>query len=394
MKTLYLECHNGAAGDMLLAALYELCPDRSAALALLNSLGLDGHGVQYEAESATDHAVTGTHMHVMVHGCEEGHNHHEQPNHQGLEDIYAVLDGLHASAWVREQAKAVYRAIADAESAVHAQAVDQVHFHELGALDAVADVAGFCALLELLGPDRIACSPVAVGSGQVHCAHGVLPVPAPATVRLLEGVSITTGVCPGELCTPTGAALLQHFAQDFGPMPSMRLLRSGVGFGGKRFEETLNAVRAFWGEGSAPEGETVTELSCNLDDMTGEAIAFAVDRLLAAGALDAWTTPITMKKGRPAVTLSCLCMSADTLALTQQLLRHTTTLGVRQTQHLRFSLERRQELILTPHGPVRLKIASGFGVTRQKAEFDDLAAIAKSQDLSLEQVRSDCLKGL
>ena len=384
MKLLYLECNMGAAGDMLMAALLELLPAPAAFLDTMNSLGLPG--VQVSAEPAIKCGISGTHVSVHVHGHEEDehlHDHHHHP-HSTMADICHGIDHLTVSQWVKDRAKAVYGRTAAAESAVPGRPVEAVHFHEVGAWDAVADVVGVCLAMEQLAPDQVIVSPVHVGSGHVKCAHGLLPVPAPATALLLRDVPIYGGEIRGELCTPTGAALLTEFADSFGSLPIMSIKRIGYGMGTKDFERA-NCVRAFWGE-TAAEQEEIMELSCNLDDMTGEAVGFAMERLLEAGALDAFTTAIGMKKSRPGIMLTCICHPEDTAAMTQLILRHTTTLGVRQKSCRRTRLERRIETVETPYGPIRLKVAEGFGITKSKPEYEDVAKAAREYDISLEEV--------
>ena len=384
MKLLYLECNMGAAGDMLMASLLELLPDPAAFLDTLNSLGLPG--VQVSAEPAVKCGISGTHVAVHIHGHEEDehlHDHHHH-HHSTMADICHAIDHLTVSQWVKDRAKAVYGRIAAAESAVHGQPVEAVHFHEVGAWDAVTDVVGVCLAMEQLAPDRVIVSPIHVGSGHVKCAHGLLPVPAPATALLLRDVPIYGGEIRGELCTPTGAALLTEFADSFGPLPIMSTKRIGYGMGTKDFERA-NCVRAFWGE-TAAEQEEIMELSCNLDDMTGEAVGFAMEQLFVAGALDAFTTAIGMKKSRPGIMLTCICRPEDTAAMTQLILRHTTTLGVRQKSCRRTKLERRIETVETPYGPIRLKVAEGVGITKSKPEYEDMAKAAREHDISLEEV--------
>ena len=386
MRIIYLDCSMGAAGDMLMAALYELLDDKAAFLRRMAALELPG--IEISAEPAVKCGVTGTHMRVLVHGEEEGHDHcreHEHHHHTGLHEIERRLAHLDLPAAVRDDALAVYRSIADAESRVHGTPVDAIHFHEVGTLDALADVVGVCLLMHLLAPDAVYASPVHVGSGQVKCAHGILPVPAPATALLLTGIPIYSADIRGELCTPTGAALLRHFVTKFGPMPVMRLTKTGYGMGTKDFP-AANCVRAMLSETDGG-AERIVELSCNLDDMTSEDIAFALERLLESGALDAFTTPIGMKKSRPGVLLRCLCREEDREAMVRLLFLHTTTLGVRAAVLDRYTLTRREEIVSTPHGDVRVKVSSGFGVTHRKPEFDDLARIARETGQPLAALR-------
>ena len=387
MKILYLDCAMGAAGDMLAAALLELLDDPAAFVAGLNALGLPG--VQYTAEPSTKCGIRGTHLRVTVHGAEEGepdHDHaeHHHHHHHTMADIEAIVRGSALPERVQGSVLAVYDRIAQAESRVHGEPVEEIHFHEVGALDAVADIAAVCWLMDRLGADEIVCSPVHVGSGQVRCAHGLLPVPAPAAAELLRGVPIYGGAVPGELCTPTGAALLRQFVTRFGELPAMTLDRVGYGMGKKDFERP-NCVRAILGETAAAD-DTVCELRCNVDDMTGEAIGFATERLLAAGALDVYTAPIGMKKSRPGTLLCVLCRDRDRETILQAIFRHTTTLGVRRTALQRHTLSRRIETMQTPLGAVRCKISTGYGTERRKFEYDDIARLARENECSIQEV--------
>ena len=389
----------GAAGDMLMAALYELLDDKQAFLDMMRSLGLPG--IEISAEPAVKCGITGTHMKVLVHGSEEldalhdhlhehAHEHshdHEHHHHTGLHEIEHLLSHLDLPQTVRDDALAVYHRIAEAESKVHGRPVDQIHFHEVGTLDALADVVGVCLLMHLLAPEKVYASSVHVGCGQVKCAHGILPVPAPATALLLSGVPIYGGAIQGELCTPTGAALLTHFVTKFGELPAMRLLKSGYGMGTKDFP-AANCVRAMLGEQDAPT-EEILELSCNLDDCTGEAIGFAMERLLDAGALDVYWTSVGMKKNRPGILLTCMCRPLDREKMVELLFRHTTTLGVRESAFRRYTLSRESKTIQTPDGDIRVKVSTGYGVTREKPEFDDLAKIARETGKSLSELQKN-----
>ena len=401
MKILYLDLGMGAAGDMLAGALLALLPasGRAEFLERFNALGLPG--VAARTEPAAQHGVTGLRFRVGVHGEEEhegGPHHHHV--HRGLEEIGALVDGLALAPDEKAEVLAVYDAIAEAEGAVHGVPVTEVHFHELGALDALADITATALLLRALAPDRVVCSPVAVGSGTVRCAHGVLPVPAPATALLLRGVACYAGDVKGELCTPTGAALVKRFASEFGAMPPMTPEAVGCGFGTKEFSDKPNCVRAIFGEAveaetphqsASPQGEAtgerIVEFQCNIDDMTPEAVGFALERLYAAGAVEAFWTAVGMKKNRPGVLLTAICPPAARGAVLEALFAHTTTLGVRENAPARHVLSRRIETAETVFGPVRRKIAAGYGVEKAKWEYDDLAAIAAGEDMTLEDVR-------
>lgn len=397
MKTLFLDCGMGAAGDMLTAALLELLPDQDHFLEELNHLGIPG--VRFLRERAVKCGLQGTHITVKVHGTEEseqmhhhdhGHDHHHGEghthSHSSMETIRHLVGHLAVSDKVKADILAVYREIAEAESHVHGVPVTEIHFHEVGTLDAVADVTAVCLLMDRLAPGQVVVSPVHVGSGSVECAHGVLPVPAPATAYILRGVPIYGGKIQGELCTPTGAALLKHFATRFGAMPVMRTEAIGYGMGKKDFA-AANCVRVLLGETEGGE-DTIVELRCNLDDMTAEAIGFAEEQLFAAGALEVYTVPVQMKKSRPGVLLSVLCNEPDKEKMIRWIFRHTTTLGVRETISRRYTLARSQETISTEWGEVRAKVSTGYGVTRKKWEYEDLARIARAQGMSLEEVRA------
>lgn len=381
MKTLYLDCGMGAAGDMLAAALLELLPNRDAFLRRMNGLGIPH--VAVSAEPSVKCGITGTRFSVKVAGEEEGsgtHHHH----HGSMEAIEDIVSGLPIPTTVKLNVLAVYHLIAEAESQVHGVPVKQIHFHEVGSMDAVADITAVCLLIHELKPDRIVVSPVHVGSGTVRCAHGVLPVPAPATALLLRDIPVYGGEIPGELCTPTGAALLAYFADGFGPMPMLRVKAIGYGMGKKDFLRA-NCVRAMLGE-AADQSDRVVELHCNLDDMTAEAVGFAMEKLLASGALDVWTTAIGMKKSRPGTMLSVLCREEDREKLVKELFRHTTTLGIRERLCDRYTLTRSVETVQTVLGPVRKKTASGYGVSRSKWEYEDLKDLAERENRSLGEI--------
>lgn len=445
MKTLYIECAMGAAGDMLTAALLDLLSpeEQQAFLEQMNQLL---PGVQMQVHPAQKCGVQGLHVHVLVNGEEEHshdhgpvhpevhpapavhehphehdheHEHHHEHEHSHTHEHEHPHDHVHehdhphdhehghghhhhaTMAWVehtiqetglppevKEQALEVYRTIAQAESAAHGCPVDQVHFHEVGALDAVADVTAVCLLLHILAPEKIIASPVHLGSGQVRCAHGILPVPAPATAYILQGVPAYTGTIRGELCTPTGAALLKTFAQSFGPMPVMVTEKVGIGVGSKDFE-AANVLRVFWGTDAEQEQtkkDQIVELRCNLDDMTGEAIGYVCELLLEAGALDVYTAPIQMKKSRPAVLLCCLCHPSEQDKLTQLMLRHTTTWGVRASAMGRSVLSTRIVPVKTKYGMIRIKQGTGYGVKKCKVEYGDMAAAAARAGVELARV--------
>lgn len=396
MRTVFLDCSMGAAGDMLTAALLELTPDPDGYVEKLNSLGIPG--VEYIKEKSEKCGILGTHISVKINGAEEGeehprehgehHSHHH--GHSTLHGIAHIIEDLNAPAKVKADALAVYESIAKAEGEVHGKAVDEIHFHEVGSLDAVADVTAVCMLLNDLNAEVYA-SPVNTGSGFVECAHGVLPVPAPATANLLRGVPAYSDGTKGELCTPTGAALLKYFVKEFCEMPVMATEKIGCGMGKKDFEKA-NCLRAFLGEQRGGAG--VTELACNIDDMSAEAVAFACEQLLKNGALDVWTTPAVMKKGRPAVILGVLCENEIKEKILRLIFRHTSTIGVREYETKRYTLERESRVVNTPYGEVGIKTSSGYGCEKSKFEYDDLARIADENGLSITQVIEEINKNL
>lgn len=473
MKTLYFDCGMGAAGDMLMASLYEICPDKAGFLKTMNEMGLPGLSV--EAEPAVKCGITGTHMKVTIHGEEEesvdvdlqehvhdhaeqhdhdhhehchdhdkeagNHHHHEtevhhhemvadmadnthihaydhdhQPDHDhhdehdfhhththeethteehsghphhhhtSMAGISHIIEHLNLPDEVKKDVVAVYHLIAEAESHVHGKTVEEIHFHEVGTADAIADIAGVCLLMHMIAPQKVIASPIHVGSGNVRCAHGILPVPAPATAFILQGLPIYSGVIKGELCTPTGAALLKHFVTEFKEMPVMRTLAIGYGMGKKDFERA-NCVRVLLGE-TEETGSEVAELSCNLDDMTPEALGFVQEILFAAGALEVYTIPIGMKKSRPGILLTCMCRCNDKEKMVSLIFKHTTTLGIRESISKRYTLTRTMKEHETPYGVVREKVSEGYGVVRGKLEYEDLAKIAREQGMSLEEVKA------
>jgi uncharacterized protein (TIGR00299 family) protein len=395
MKTLYLDCGMGAAGDMLTAALIELLPDPDKFIEELNNVGIPG--IKIEKESAIKCGIAGTYISVMVNDKEESedmHEHHEHDHHghdhyhhhhNGFHEIEHIIMNLNLSKKVKKDILTVYRLIAEAESHVHGVSVSDIHFHEVGTMDAIADITAVCMLMDRLSPDEIIVSPIHVGSGHVKCAHGILPVPAPATAYILKDIPIYGGGIKGELCTPTGAALLKHFATRFGDMPIMKTKAIGYGMGKKDFS-TANCVRALLGE-TENHTDTVLELSCNVDDMTAEAVSFAMDRLFEGGALEVYTVSIGMKKTRPGVLLRVICTHQNKEKIIGLIFKHTTTIGIREIVMHRYVLKRHMEVLNTPYGQVHRKNSTGYGVTRFKYEYEDLARIAKEQGISLAEAR-------
>ena len=334
----------------------------------------------------TQHSHAHEHQHKHHHhdhGHEDKGGHH---HHNSYLDIEHLIGHLDVSETVKKNALAVYGLIAQAESHAHGVPVSQIHFHEVGEMDAVADIVGVCMLIEELAPDRILASPINVGSGQVRCAHGILPVPAPATAFILRGAPMYSDNIRGELCTPTGAALLKHFVAKFENMPMILVDKIGYGMGTKDFER-INCVRAYLGNvHEDSSNDQVSELVCNLDDMTPETIAFAQQLLLDEGALDVYITPIVMKKNRSGIMFTCMCHEKLKEKMISLIFKHTTTLGIREIVSRRYTLQREQQSVQTEYGAVRVKTASGYGARKAKVEYEDIAKIAREQNLSLQEV--------
>jgi uncharacterized protein (TIGR00299 family) protein len=394
MKLLYLECAMGAAGDMLMSALYELLPDKEGFIRAMNNTGL--HGVTLSAEHAQSQGICGARINVLIHGRgEDEHTHghdHDAHSHSTLEGGLERISRLNLPESVKTRAARVYGALARAEGEVHGAPPALVHFHEVGALDAIADVCGVCLAAEILGADKIIASPVHTGFGTVKCAHGILPVPAPATAYLLRGIPVYGAEVEGELCTPTGAALLAELAVEFGSMPPMTIDAVGVGVGKKTFPRA-NILRAFLG--SAAErlpgaNGKICELTCNIDDMTPEALTFAASRLIELGALDCYLLHGTMKKGRAGHVLNLLCEPRDEEKFAGLIFRYTSTNGLRVKACGKYFLTPEFCETDTPGGKVRVKKVSGFGVTRAKPEYDDVKKLAENLGISYAEAAEIC----
>lgn len=394
MKTLYLECNMGAAGDMLMAALYELHPDKDDFLKRLNRIGIPHAAVN--ALASTKCGISGTYMKVEINGHEEeipeGHGHTQghtghTHGHMSMQDILHIVDELQVSEEIKTDVKNIYQLIARAESRVHGRDVTEVHFHEVGMMDAIADITGCAMLIHELNPEKIIASPVNTGFGQVKCAHGILPVPAPATALLLSGIPCYAGETEGELCTPTGAAIIKYFTHDYGRMPQMKIEKIGYGLGKKDFE-AANCIRAVLGEKEGSSGQIV-ELCCNLDDMTPEEIGFATELFMEKGALDVYTISIGMKKGRPGILLTVMCREDIKEEMAALIFRHTTTIGIRESYYNRMVMKRREYVKETEYGDIRMKECTGYGVSKVKPEYEDIKKIAQETGLSLREIKEN-----
>jgi pyridinium-3,5-bisthiocarboxylic acid mononucleotide nickel chelatase len=346
------------------------------------------HDAAHHAGYHDDSSHAGHHADGSRH--EAGGHHHARSRH--LPEILEIIAGANLPGRAAEWASAVFRRLADAEAKVHGTTPDNIHFHEVGAVDAIVDIVGVCSGLALLGHPRVIVSPLPMGSGFVQCAHGRLPVPAPAVIELARGIPVAASMEPGELTTPTGAALLVTLAERFGPMPAMVPEAIGYGAGSRQGKTAPNVLRAVLGRepsgaDDAAEADSVWVIEANLDDATGETLGATTRALLDAGALDAWLAPVTMKKGRPGVILGCLADEVRRAAIEDVIFRQTTTFGIRRTRAERTKLDRRHVEVATPFGPVRIKVGSRAGkIVTALPEYEDCLRLAQERGIAFREV--------
>ncbi|MFQ5429893.1 MAG: nickel pincer cofactor biosynthesis protein LarC [Phycisphaerae bacterium] len=379
MRIAYFDCFSGASGDMILGALLAAGLDADVLRADLAKLNLDAYEIDIRPIRKQGFAAVKIDVRTAA----------DQP-HRHLSDICSIIDAADLPAAIRRRARAIFARLAEAEAKVHGVTVEEVHFHEVGAVDAIVDVVGAAIGIERLGIDRVECSPIPTGSGTVRCEHGVMPVPAPATAELLTGVPLAASEETGELITPTGAAILTTLTEEYGPLAPIRIERIGYGAGSREGARVPNLLRLIIGSSTEPEGvscDQVRLLEANLDDTTGEEIGYAFERLLDAGALDVFTTPILMKKNRPGILLSVLTTPELCDRCEEIIFAETSTLGIRRDWRTRSKLERRVEPVATPFGEIRVKVALRDGaVFRIAPEYDDCAAAARARGVSLREV--------
>ncbi|MCB9854636.1 MAG: nickel pincer cofactor biosynthesis protein LarC [Phycisphaerales bacterium] len=379
MRVLYFDCFSGAAGDMILGALIAAGADRNVLQTKIAGLPVDGFELKIEDIRKQGFAA----IRLSVDWLPD-------QTHRHLHHIRKIIDASSLSDGVKRTANQVFTRLAEAEARVHGTTIEKVHFHEVGAIDAIVDVVGTAIALELLNVDRVVCSPLPVGSGTVKCDHGIMPVPAPATAELLKGVPIAACDETGELLTPTGAAILTTIADAFGPMPEMRIESIGFGAGTREGKSRPNVLRALVGEAAASLAvgrDEVVVLETNLDDCTGEEIGRVIERLLELGALDAFCQAIVMKKGRPGVMLTAIAPPEREAICTRTMLRETTTFGVRRRVSLRATLERRIESVETAYGLIRVKLGlEEDRVIRVAPEYDDCDRAARTHGVALRDV--------
>ncbi|HEX3548985.1 MAG TPA: nickel pincer cofactor biosynthesis protein LarC [Candidatus Elarobacter sp.] len=397
MRVAYVDMIGGAAGDMLLAAFLDAGLDRAALERALRSVVPDGWTLAPARTEKRGIAATfaglvvpgedGDDEHHHHHGDEHGHEHHggDERGTRTLADVLEIVERSGLTARQRERASAVYRRLADAEAHTHGVAPDRIRFHEIGQIDAILDVAATCVALDLLEIDELRCSPFPFGEGSVAMHHGLYPNPPPAVAQLLIGWPTRALDVVGELVTPTAAAILTTLAKP--GRPDMTVERIGYGAGRSDFA-VPNVTRVLIGTAAsdAPSDDTVVVLEANIDDMSPQHYELAMERLFAAGARDVWLTPILMKKGRPAITLSALAAPRDEHTIARVMLAQTTTIGVRVRTERRHVLPRATATVQTPFGPVRVKRAGTNGDTRARPEYDDLLRIARERDLPLHEV--------
>ena len=395
MKILYYDCFSGISGDMNLGALVDLGVDSEYLVESLKGLGLSGYELKLSRQ--VRRGITGTKVDVVLfgHGGQDGSHHRHGEDHQHQEksfsDIEALIETSGLSERVKNRSLDIFSIIARAEARIHGVAMEDVHFHEVGAVDSIVDIVGAALCLENLEVDRIMASPVELGSGFVTCAHGVFPVPAPATLEILKGIPVTTGAAPFEMTTPTGAAILASTVEEFTHRQAFRPLHIGYGIG-TRDTEIPNVLRVVLGEAQEEdqavfEGGEVYLVECNMDDMSPEQYEYVMDCLLEAGALDVYLTPVIMKKSRPAVLLSAVCEIGQLPRMESIILQETTTLGVRKQRLTRTTLKREVVTISTDLGEVRVKrtLRQGGRVT-WKPEYEDCRRIARERDMPLQDV--------
>lgn len=423
MKTLYFECTSGISGDMTVAALLDLGADADVLRRGLDSLHVDGfeikisrvkksgidacdfdvvlagehdhdHGHQHhhdhgDGHADHDHGYSHAHDHSFRHSHEQGHEHDHGHQHdqRNLADINAIIDGAEITPGAKEMAKKIFAVVARAEAKVHGLPVDQVHFHEVGAVDSIVDIVGAAICVDNLGVDRVLCSPLSEGTGTIKCQHGVIPVPAPAVLEIVTERSIPLVITDnvGEMVTPTGAAIVAALADDFARPQQMVVRATGYG-AGKRVYKSSNTLRAMLLEEGAGNTDTVRLLECNLDDMTGEHLGYACELLLAAGALDVWCTAVTMKKSRPGQVLSVLCAPADEDRLTELMLTHTSTIGVRVSELRRHVMDRAFRQMDTPYGPLTVKDATYGEIKKTTVEYESARNISETCKIPIDQV--------
>ena len=380
MKVAYFDCFSGISGDMTLGALVHAGVPLEQLRSELQWLEIPGWEIS--GEKVWKNGMAATHIRVRT---------QDTQTHRSLTTILGILEKSKLAGPVRERASAIFRKLGEAEAAVHDVPLEKIHFHEVGAVDAIVDIVGACVGFAALGIESFACSPLNVGGGTAKMAHGVLPVPAPATARLLLGKPTFSNGVQKELVTPTGAAIVATLCEAFGPQPAMKVSAIGYGAGTADLESQPNVLRLMVGElvGNVAAGreETIRVLEANLDDMNPQIYGYFLEKALAAGALDVFATPVQMKKNRPGMLVTVLCQPEDAGKFQDMLFEETTTLGMRSTTAERRVLPREWVKVATPYGEVRMKVARMNGRVRQAApEFEDCRKLAEEKNVPLHEV--------
>ena len=408
LRILYFDCFSGASGDMVLGALIDSGVPLADIRRALGSLAIDPDAVWTERVSragvgATKFCVRGEDAEPVHAHADHVHSHHDHAHgrpdvhhhaHRTLAEIDALIDRSALSAPGKTRAKELFQRLGKAEAEIHGTTLEKVHLHEVGALDSIIDIVGAVYAIESLGVDRVVASPLNVGSGTIRAAHGLYPVPAPATLQLLHGAPIYSGPQQAEMVTPTGALLVAGYAAEFGPMPAMRVGAVGYGAGSRDFPDTPNVLRVVVGEADAKaSAASVVVIEADIDDMNPQIFGVVMDTLLAQGALDVHYTSIQMKKNRPGVLLTVIAPPDARERLTATIFRETTTIGVRYREMARECLDRDEVLVQTPFGGVRVKVARRNGeILNASPEFEDCARIARERSIPVKEVQALAIK--
>jgi uncharacterized protein (TIGR00299 family) protein len=386
MKLAYFDCFSGISGDMTLGALLDAGCDLAQLRADLR--GLQVPGWELSAEKIWKNGMAATCVRVKT---------EDQQKHRSLSAILQILQDSNLASAVRDRASAIFRKLGEAEARVHDVPVEKIHFHEVGAVDAMVDIVGACVGFHALGIEKFACSPLNVGGGTVKMAHGVLPVPAPATANLLQGKPTYSNGVQRELVTPTGAAIVATLCDSFGPQPPMSVSTIGYGAGAADLEGQPNVLRIMVGEAAEKSvpgyDQEITVIEANLDDMNPQIYGYFQEKALAAGALDVFTTPVQMKKNRPGTLLTVLCQPEDAQTLMSLIFAETTTFGVRSHAAQRRVLPRESVKVTTSFGEVRIKLSRVNGrILHVSPEYDDCRKLAEEKNVPLQRVISEALR--
>lgn len=393
MKTLYFDCFAGVSGDMIIGALIDLGVDLSELKHALSGLRLDGYTITATPARRCQIQAIKFDVHLSHHADSHEHHHEHHHEHRGLREIRALIEGSSLSRRVKEQSLAIFQRLAEAEGRVHGIAPDEVHFHEVGAVDAIVDIVGACVGFEMLGIERFICSPLRVGYGQVRCAHGLYPIPAPGTCELLKGLPVYAGDLEGEFVTPTGAAIISALCSKYGRMEGLQPTATGYGAGGRAYPDFPNVLRLILAEdGQTCSNQSVVVIEANLDDCSPQVFGYLMERLFEVGALDVYYTPVQMKKSRPGVLLTALAEHKDIDRVIDCVLRETTTIGLRYYEATRRVLDRRVQTVETKYGAINFKLATN-GQTLYKAmpEYSDCLAAARLHGVPLVEVQRAAL---